>query len=570
MKKALSLFLVLFMLMGIFSTLILLRQRQEIRKGAAGGNAPLIIPQPQLANWDTQTTFSLNAETKVVTKPSLSPNEENVVNALIGYIHLSTGLNLARSTTLPNPVENVIVIGTTADANVISALSPWPTWNQYSPKVQGSLLAINSKVVVIGGFDILGSWYGAQTLRQMLEQQHTNLSAVFIYDYPNVLSRALHLRLEQNSGDGRESDYLIKFIPLFMAKYKYNQLYLFTEQKNFQYFSHPELSNSLSMTQAEARAVVDFARTQMVDVYPMIQTLGHQDAFILMGGSRSWIVNNTVCLKRAGALSYLKDLINEQMQAFDNPKIFGISAEGESNIQSCSGNGPADYIYHVNTLDSYIKSKGATTLAWADPALINMGVYGGTGKVNQDVITAFWRYNVGGLFPALENLKSKGYQVYAVPAAKYTNAFINIYDMAKAAKSYSLPGYMTTTWMLYDTSTLTDPNVIKSAAGVILGAHYSWNGSADPPSHLAFDPVAIATSLFRQIATAPTPYPTPTPGGSPTPTPTPTPGGSPTPTPTPTPICPDANNPLCFDCNSDHAVNVLDFACFKSNYGKSY
>lgn len=59
---------------------------------------------------------------------------------------------------------------------------------------------------------------------------------------------------------------------------------------------------------------------------------------------------------------------------------------------------------------------------------------------------------------------------------------------------------------------------------------------------------------------------------TPTPTPSPTPTPAPTPTPTPTPgdqnFCPEAGNPVCYDCNHDKTVNILDFSCFSKNYGK--
>lgn len=60
----------------------------------------------------------------------------------------------------------------------------------------------------------------------------------------------------------------------------------------------------------------------------------------------------------------------------------------------------------------------------------------------------------------------------------------------------------------------------------------------------------------------------------PTPTPTPSPTSTPAPTPTPTPTpgdqnsCPEPGNPICYDCNHDKTVNILDFSCFSKNYGK--
>ena len=69
----------------------------------------------------------------------------------------------------------------------------------------------------------------------------------------------------------------------------------------------------------------------------------------------------------------------------------------------------------------------------------------------------------------------------------------------------------------------------------------------------------------------PVPKPTPKPKPKPTPAPSPTP--SPTPSPVPAPAtngssCPDADDPVCYDCNFDGEVNILDFSCFSNAYGK--
>lgn len=74
--------------------------------------------------------------------------------------------------------------------------------------------------------------------------------------------------------------------------------------------------------------------------------------------------------------------------------------------------------------------------------------------------------------------------------------------------------------------------------------------------------------------------PSPTPVKKPKVTPTKSPTAVPTvyftPDPDPTvPVpnqsdaCPEEGNPVCYDCNFDKTVNIIDFSCFSNNYGKT-
>jgi hypothetical protein len=74
-------------------------------------------------------------------------------------------------------------------------------------------------------------------------------------------------------------------------------------------------------------------------------------------------------------------------------------------------------------------------------------------------------------------------------------------------------------------------------------------------------------SATTQESPSPSPSPSQSPSGSSSPSPTATshPSGSPN-----TNGCPSSNTPVCWDCNGDHVVNILDFSCFIAKYNQSY
>jgi len=109
-----------------------------------------------------------------------------------------------------------------------------------NPGAEGYVLQVTSDVVLIGGSDDRGAFYGLQSLRQLIVRENGQLqvSGVRIRDWPDKSFRGLKLYLP-----GRDHIAFFKrFIRDFVALYKYNTLIL-EMNASMRLESHPELNS---------------------------------------------------------------------------------------------------------------------------------------------------------------------------------------------------------------------------------------------------------------------------------------------------------------------------------------
>jgi hypothetical protein len=110
-----------------------------------------------------------------------------------------------------------------------------------SPGAEGYVLRVSPNLILIGGSDDRGAFYGLQSLRQLIlkEDGQLQISGVRIRDWPDKPFRGLKLYLP-----GRDHiPFFKRFIRDYMALYKYNTL-IMEMNASMRLDSHPELNSA--------------------------------------------------------------------------------------------------------------------------------------------------------------------------------------------------------------------------------------------------------------------------------------------------------------------------------------
>src|SRR6185437_15085860 len=135
-------------------------------------------------------------------------------------------------------------------------------------------LSVTPQGVKIHARSSAGIYYGAQTLRQLIEGEGPQavLPVVQIHDWPSMAFRGTmvdisHGPLPRESEIERQID--------FLSRWKENQYYLYNEN-SIELTGYPILNPGARLSQDEVRHIVAYGRKRHVDVIPNFDLYGHQ------------------------------------------------------------------------------------------------------------------------------------------------------------------------------------------------------------------------------------------------------------------------------------------------------
>ena len=183
----------------------------------------LIFPKPKKIS-TSGSDFVLDNSVRIVVPSNASEQDLFLARSLANELSDDYGLHLKveRLATLNDGVH-AILIGSVANPLVqrycakkrlvVSAQSPGP---------EGYLLQVNSHMVVVAGSDDRGTFYGLQSLRQLLVKENSDLllRGALIRDWPDKGFRGITIFLP-----GRDNiPFFKRFVRDFVALYKFNTL----------------------------------------------------------------------------------------------------------------------------------------------------------------------------------------------------------------------------------------------------------------------------------------------------------------------------------------------------------
>jgi hexosaminidase len=299
-----------------------------------------LIPQPQHIEM-RDGRFILNAETEIVT------TESAIADLLLGYLYPATGFDLSIRPD-SDAETNVIVLELSDDAN---------------NNAEGYQLEVTPDAITITAPQAVGSFYGIQTLRQLLPAQIMGaeqaiiewvIPALVISDEPQFTWRGLHLDVGRHM---YPVEFIKKFIDM-MVLYKYNTFHWhLTEDQGWriEIKKHPKLTEIGGYraetpipenreqgdgqpyggfyTQDEIREVVAYATERYITVVPEIEMPGHVVAVLAaypelgcVGEGyevrTKWgIAKDVFCAGKEAPFELMEDVLTEVLDLFPSEFI---------------------------------------------------------------------------------------------------------------------------------------------------------------------------------------------------------------------------------------------------------
>lgn len=203
-----------------------------------GHALPLIFPIPQEQQL-TNELFKVDEQVAILVPQIATAHDLFLARFLVREFSDKYGiaLKIESSNQIPKN-RRVIIMGTVGNPLVNTYCKDQKIQiNQSSPGKEGYILNVSANLVVIGGFDNAGSFFGLQSLRQLLiANKGKTVQGLKVKDWPNLPFRAI--RLYAPGPD--QIAFFKRFLRDFMSLYKYNKVIL--ELNGMRLDKHPEVN----------------------------------------------------------------------------------------------------------------------------------------------------------------------------------------------------------------------------------------------------------------------------------------------------------------------------------------
>jgi len=368
---------------------------------------------------------------------------------------------------------------------------------------EGYALSADERGVYIAARNERGLFYGVTTLVQLIGATREGLSirGVQIRDWPALDFRGVHVL----AGPSAERD-LTPAVRELMARFKINTLVF--EADHLFWDGHPELHwKERGMSKAAARKVMDAAAENMIEVLPLIQSLGHMD----------WLFYNkkyhklaedpkqpyAYCPTDPRSYEVVYSVYQEAVDFF-KPRYFHI---GHDEVHTASrfpwrsrdtGKTVGElFLDDVLKHHAWFTERGVRIMLWGDMFLYKGEAPDAYNAVSQeeavrmrsrlpgDAIITDWHYEPADpeKYRSLAIFKELGLDAIG-SGWDHPN---NIRQLARASINNQSMGYLQTTWAGWDFKVLDNEPAWKQFAAYILAGHYSWSGDPTPPEDLPFN-----------------------------------------------------------------------------------
>jgi hypothetical protein len=272
-----------------------------------------IFPRPHEMT-QSPGNFVLNEETTIVLPRAASDNDLRLVQFLVEDLSDRYGFQPRVRPENELPKDDRFILIASIDNPLVREYCRRnrPDVSATGPGPEGYFLQANDRAVVVAGSDDRGTFYGLQSLRQLISKQdgQIKIKGVQVRDWPDKPFRGIYLYVP-----GRDNVTMFKrFVRDFMAQYKFNTVIMemnacmrfdnhpelndgwveFTRDTNYsrrnyppgplhereQNSSHQDCGDGRFLEKAEVSDLVEWCRQHHVEVIPAIPSLTH--AFYLL------------------------------------------------------------------------------------------------------------------------------------------------------------------------------------------------------------------------------------------------------------------------------------------------
>jgi hexosaminidase len=450
-------------------------------------DTPQVIPAPRQMT-ATGTRFDFSRVTRVALADPRSEDDRFAAEDFIEDVRQTANLSLRvasrreRATILVGSIDNPAIQSALKRANVEAPA----TLNE-----EGYVLSVTSREVVVAGKTAAGTFYGAQTLKQLVRGDGgaAFIAGVRVVDYPQMRWRGMFDDI--NRGPVPTVEYVKRQLRT-EAMFKLN-MHSFNMENIVRFASHPLLGpEGGALTPAEIRDLVSYARRLHIELVPQQQTFGHLHKVLTFekyaplaeapyGDVLSPQQEETYKLV-ADWYRELNDLFPGRFFHIGEDETFELGEGQSRDVVRAKGVG-AVYFEHLRRVREILKPYNRRLMFWGDIALSHPELIG---SVPREMIAMNWSYGAREDFKArIKPFKDAGLDQFVCPGVQTWNqifpnddaAVKNIVNFVRDGQEADALGMLNTEWdddgeSLYE----------NAWYGVVLGAAASWQeGELDVP-----------------------------------------------------------------------------------------
>lgn len=469
--------------------------------------ADCIIPQPQeVVNRPNKEPFRITPDTRIIIDDDAGEQDMWTVAEINAVIEKLGGkplpvVHAMAVGSAPENAANAIVIGENSRNGLLRAVCERDSVRLPKAKQANTAYAIDvsSDRVVLSGASVLGTYYGAQTLKQLLKR-HADGSifagSTSIRDYASLGFRGVHLLTSRDC-----LSYTSKLIENLLAPMKINHIVLQTDKIAWK--SHPEITDKSNFMPAEdVPKLLEVARRHHIAVTPLVQSPGHLEWAFLGGKNLDFAEDPErpycYCMTNPKSYEFIFSVMDEAIELFGHPEYFHagrdeFDMEGRMpHDERCMAIGK-EKLYLQDTIKIYehLKSKGCKMMMWGD-VLTKPGYKDEIDQLPKDILINDWRYAPSETYPTVDFYQSHGFPV--VGGTWYS--FANISTFSRYAALKGIDGMLQTTWTGWSSEEVTLKNYPDQVYAYILSAAWSWNPQCPSLGELPYRPDAVFKKLW--------------------------------------------------------------------------
>ncbi|HEV2706914.1 MAG TPA: beta-N-acetylhexosaminidase [Pyrinomonadaceae bacterium] len=492
-----------------FITLLAFADAHASVQAASGAPAaPIqIIPQPRRVE-ATDEVFRFERATRVTLADPRSEDDRFAAADFLEDLRQTAGLALevgGRRGRLS------ILVGLVGNRRIEAALARARLDAPPNLDPEGYLLSVGAREIVVAGRTAAGVFYGLQTLKQLVRREGAEAYAqgVRITDWPQMRWRGVSDDISR--GPVPTVDYVKRQLRTF-AFFKLN-MHSFYMEHAFKSSAHPLIGpEGGSLTPAEIRELVAYARRYHIELVPEQQTFGHLHKALKLEKYNELAevpYGDMLSPQQEGTYQLIADWYKELDPLFPG-KFFHIGAdetfelgEGQSREAVRARGVGAVYFEHLRRVREILQPYGRRLMFWGDIALKHPELIK---SIPPDMIVMNWDYTARPSFDArIRPFKEAGLEQFICPGVQswsqiFPNteaAVLNIFNFVRDGQRAGALGMMNTQWD-DDGESLFE----MTWYGIVLGAAVSWQdvGAAqrDTPTEVAEFDSKFDWAFFRR------------------------------------------------------------------------
>jgi hypothetical protein len=438
-----------------------------------------LIPGPRQITVK-QGVFQLDKNTRIALADPRSEDDRFAVDDFLNDLQATAKLAIKTSN---SGGRRAILIGNLDLPAVQSALKRFGITAPANLDPEGYLLAVNANEAVVAGKTTAGTFYGLQTLKQLVRGDGASafIPAVEIVDWPAMRWRGVSDDISR--GPVPTVDYIKRQLRTF-ASFKLN-LHSFYMEQTFASSSHPLIGPAGgSLTPDEIRELVAYARKYHIELVPEQQTFGHLHKalkFEKYSELAETPYGDVLSPQQEGSYKLIADWYRELNGLFPG-KFFHIGAdetfelgEGQSREAAKARGVGAIYFEHLNRVREVLKPYDRRLMFWGDIALNHPDLIG---SIPKDMIVMNWDYAPkDDYLPRIKPFKDAGLEQFICPGVhNWNQIFPNLDAASKNIANFVRDGQASNAMGMMNTSWDDDGESLFEMTwyGIVLGAAASW------------------------------------------------------------------------------------------------